>query len=130
MPKHIEPMLRDTLKDFVVLPHRDKYGRRIVVFKMWNANKWPYKKGMEAFYVIMLLLSREPKTQIAGITMLGDYSGMSRKHMATNIEDIRAWANLITVIENWIFLAASTRSARVAFITTFLLLLLFNRLNW
>ena len=27
-------MLRDTLKDFVILPHRDKYGRRIVVFKV------------------------------------------------------------------------------------------------
>ena len=36
-------MLRDTLKDFVVLPHRDKFGRRIVVFKMWDANKWSYK---------------------------------------------------------------------------------------
>jgi hypothetical protein len=34
LPKHVEPMLRNTLKDFVVLPHRDKYGRRIVVFKV------------------------------------------------------------------------------------------------
>ena len=64
---------------------------------MWNAEKWSYKDGMEAFYIIMLLLSREPKTQIAGVTMIGDYSGMSRKHMATNLEDIKAWANLISV---------------------------------
>ena len=34
LPSHVEPMLRNTLKDFVVLPHRDKYGRRIVVFKV------------------------------------------------------------------------------------------------
>ena len=52
---------------------------------------------MEAFYVISLLLSREPKTQIAGITMIGDFSGMSRKHMSTNLEDMRAWSNLISV---------------------------------
>ena len=64
---------------------------------MWDAEKWSYKDGMEAFYVIMLLLSREPKTQLAGVTMIGDYSGMSRKHMATNLDDIKAWANLISV---------------------------------
>ena len=91
-------MLRGTLKDFVVLPHRDKYGRRVVVFKMWDANQWSFKRGMESFYVIMLLLAREPKTQIAGVTIIGDYSGMSRKHMATKLEDIKAWANLISVI--------------------------------
>ena len=90
-------MLRDTSNDFVVLPHRDKHGRRIVVFKMWDADKWPYKSGLEAVYVILLLLAREPKTQIAGVTMIGDYSGMSRKHMSTNLEDIKAWANLISV---------------------------------
>ena len=98
LPKHVEPMLRSTLKDFAVLPHRDKNGRRVVAFKMWDADRWSYKDGMEAFYVIMLLLAREPKTQIAGVTMIGDYSGMTRKHMATNLEDIKAWANLISVI--------------------------------
>lgn len=91
------PMLSDTVHDLAVLPHRDKYGRRIVVYKMWDVNKWPYKSGMEALYVIMLLLAREPKTQIAGVTMIGDFSGMSRKHMSTSLEDIRAWANLISV---------------------------------
>lgn len=64
---------------------------------MWDAEKWSYRDGMKAFYIIMLLLSREPKTQLAGVTMIGDYSGMSRKHMATNLDDIKAWANLISV---------------------------------
>ena len=64
---------------------------------MWNAEKWSYKSGMEAFYVILLLLAREPKTQIAGVTMIADFSGMSRKHIATNLEDIKAWVNLISV---------------------------------
>ena len=97
LPRDVEPMLSDTLSDMAVLPHRDKYGRRIIVYKMWDAEKWPYKKGMEAFYAINLLLSREAKTQVAGITMIGDFSGMSRKHMSTNMEDIRAWSNLISV---------------------------------
>ena len=90
-------MIRDTAKDLAVLPHRDKHGRRIIVFKMWDANKWSFKQGLEAFYVIALLLAREPKTQVAGVTMIGDYSGMSRKHMTTNLEDMKAWANLISV---------------------------------
>ena len=77
-----------------ILSFEDCY---LIIIKMWNAEKWSYKDGMEAFYVIMLLLAREPKTQIAGVTMIGDYSGMSRKHMATNLEDIKAWANLISV---------------------------------
>ena len=34
LPIHVEPMLRDTLKEFVILPHRDKYGRRIVLLKV------------------------------------------------------------------------------------------------
>ena len=52
---------------------------------------------MEAFYIMMLLLASEPKTQIAGMTMIGDYSGMSRKHICTSLEDIKQWANLISV---------------------------------
>ena len=64
---------------------------------MWNAEKWSYKDGMEAFYVILLLLAREPKTQIAGVTLIADFSGMTRKHIATDLEDIKAWVNLISV---------------------------------
>ena len=52
---------------------------------------------MEAFYVILLLLAREPKTQIAGVTLIADFSGMTRKHIATDLEDIKAWVNLISV---------------------------------
>ena len=69
----------------------------MIIFKMWNAEKWSYKSGMEAFYVILLLLAREPKTQIAGVTMIADFSGMTRKHIAANLEDIKAWVNLISV---------------------------------
>ena len=64
---------------------------------MWNSEKWSYKDGMEAFYVILLLLAREPKTQIAGVTLIADFSGMTRKHIATDLEDIKAWVNLISV---------------------------------
>ena len=69
---------------------------------MWNAEKWSYKDGMEAFYVILLLLAREPKTQIAGVTLIADFSGMTRKHIATDLEDIKAWVNLISVSFNYI----------------------------
>ena len=65
--------------------------------KMWNAEKWSYKEGMEAFYVILLLLAREPKTQIAGVTLIADFTGMTRKHIATNLVDLKAWVNLISV---------------------------------
>ena len=103
-------MIRDTAKDLAVLPRRDKHGRRVIVFKMWDANKWSFKQGLEAFYVIALFLAREPKTQISGVTMIGDYSGMSRKHMTTNLEDMKAWANLISV---WYFLSIFFRSQNI-----------------
>ena len=45
LPVHAEPMISDTLSDMAVLPHRDKYGRRIIVWKMWDAEKWPYKRS-------------------------------------------------------------------------------------
>ena len=68
---------------------------------MWNAEKWSYKDGMEAFYVILLLLAREPKTQIAGVTLIADFTGMTRKHIATDLEDIKAWVRDSTMVCQW-----------------------------
>ena len=74
-----------------------QYGRRVVVYQMWDGEKYPYRDIMNMFYVICVMLAREPKTQIAGITMVGDMGGMSRKHVPNTWADITAWATFLKV---------------------------------
>ncbi|TRY67243.1 hypothetical protein TCAL_11788 [Tigriopus californicus] len=95
LPSTVREMITDNLKRFMVLPHRDKHGRRIIVYKMWDADKYPYKTIMEMFYVLCMMLSREVKTQIAGISLVGDMAGMTRKHVPSTWSDIQTWATFM-----------------------------------
>jgi hypothetical protein len=47
---------------------------------MWDANKFPFMATVCQTFVLHMMLAREPKTQIAGITMLEDMNNMTRKH--------------------------------------------------
>lgn len=74
-----------------------QHGRRIIAYQMWDADKYPYKTIMEMFYVLCMMLSREVKTQIAGITLVGDMAGMSRKHVPSTWSDVQSWATFMKV---------------------------------
>ncbi len=115
LPSLAESMMRDHVDKFMVLPHRDKFGRRVIVYKMWDGVKYPYREIMNMFYVLCVALAREPKTQIAGITLIGDMKvmnlictsnceshcdslqGMTRKHVPSNWADVTAWSNFMKV---------------------------------
>eukprot|EP00094_Tigriopus_californicus_P012196 TCALIF_11788-PA protein Name:"Protein of unknown function" AED:0.18 eAED:0.18 QI:58/0.66/0.75/1/1/1/4/0/181 len=85
LPSTVREMITDNLK----------HGRRIIVYKMWDADKYPYKTIMEMFYVLCMMLSREVKTQIAGISLVGDMAGMTRKHVPSTWSDIQTWATFM-----------------------------------
>ena len=67
------------------------------MYRSWDAAKYPYKEIMNMFYVLCVLLAQEPKTQIAGIALVGDMSGMTRRHVPSTWADITAWATFMKV---------------------------------
>ena len=48
-------------------------------------------------YITYMTLVREPKTQIAGITMLGDISGITRRHVPSNWNEAKLYAAFMRV---------------------------------
>ncbi len=48
----------------LIVPLLIQYGRRVVVYRMWNADKYPYQEIMKVFYIMCMTLAREPKTQV------------------------------------------------------------------
>ena len=44
-----------------------------------------------------MMLAREPKTQIAGITLLGDMEEMTRKHSPGNWTEVKMYATFMRV---------------------------------
>ena len=91
--KEAKEWLRGKSKDTQALCHRDKYGRRVLTYRMWDGNKYPVNTlGM---FIVYMMLAREPKTQIAGITMVGDFTGVSRKHIPSTIPELKAYNSMI-----------------------------------
>jgi len=76
----------------MTLLHRDKYGRRVYIWKAgrWEPNKIPYGMIYSAGYSMMELISLEPKTQVAGVTMIMDANGYGYKHFtAISMTDMK-----------------------------------------
>ena len=51
-----------------------------------------------------MMLAREPKTQIAGITLLGDMEDMTRKHAPGNWTEVKVYATFMRVSEKLFFM--------------------------
>ena len=47
--------------------------------------------------MVYAMLAREPKTQIAGIATVGDFSGLTRKHIPFNWSEAKFYGSLIRV---------------------------------
>ena len=81
-----------------VLPHRDKLGRRVFLFR---AGAWdPYKVSpsdiFAANYLLLELIAREPKSQIAGLVMVVDMSGFTfGQIMHVTTEYVKSVASII-----------------------------------
>ncbi len=63
------------------LPYRDKFGRRVYVYRggKWFPNKVSYDELYSLGYKFIELMSMEPKTQVAGVTMIVDGEGYGMK---------------------------------------------------
>ena len=57
---------------------------------MWDGEKTPLcTYGM---FMTFMTVAREPKTQIAGVTLLGQMSGMGRGNIPSNVTDLKFYA--------------------------------------
>jgi len=74
---------------------RDNHGRRVYIFRLgqWDPDTVPVEEYFASAYVLLELVTREVKTQIAGITVIADVSGFAFKHIRTmGIEQIKCVA--------------------------------------
>ena len=74
-----------------------QYGRRQVLYKMWDAERYPFMRTTKSTFLTYMTLAREPKTQIAGITLLGDMQEMTRKHAPGNWTEVKMYASFMRV---------------------------------
>lgn len=60
-----------------VLPHRDKLGRRVIIFRpgKWNPANFPINDIFRTNFVTMSRLIEDEETQINGIVMVSDLDG-------------------------------------------------------
>ncbi len=58
-----------------------QHGRRIIYLKLWDPSKINHDDILCILYLMILLLAREPKTQIAGISIIADQHGLSYSHL-------------------------------------------------
>ena len=87
-------------KIHTVLPHRDKFGRRIFVWRpgRWDPEKICFTDSYCATYMLCEMMAIEPMTQITGCIVVCEGSNMGLKQLkALSIEDIRNCANFIQV---------------------------------
>jgi len=78
---------------------RDKFGRRVYIFRLgqWDPDTVPVEEFYASAYVLMELVAREVKTQIAGVTVVNDVSGFGFKHIRViGLEQIRCIAAFMT----------------------------------
>ena len=71
---------------------RDKHGRRVYIYRSgkWNPDQVPYAEMYSMGIKIVEVLALEPKTQVAGVTIICDGKGYSMRQFAgMSIADIK-----------------------------------------
>jgi len=78
---------------------RDKFGRRVYIFRLgqWDPDTVSVEEFYASAYVLLQLVAREVKTQIAGLTVVNDVSGFGFKHIRViGVEQVRCIAAFMT----------------------------------
>jgi len=78
---------------------RDKFGRRVYIFRLgqWDPDTVPVEEYYASAFVLMELVSREVKSQIAGVTVVNDVSGFGFRHIRViGLDQIRCIAAFLT----------------------------------
>lgn len=81
-----------------VLPHRDRFGRRVFLFRagIWDPNAVSPTDVFAANYICLEMMASEVKTQIAGIVVIVDMAGFSFSHLVSISADyLRSVADVI-----------------------------------
>ena len=79
---------------------RDRNGRRVYIFRPgnWEPSKVSFGMLFSAAYSMMELMSMEPKTQVAGVTMIMDANGYGYIHFSSmKIADMKVITKLSEV---------------------------------
>ncbi|KAG0429080.1 hypothetical protein HPB47_023987 [Ixodes persulcatus] len=73
---------------FMVLPHRDIHGRRVVLMKLgsWIPSLVSHCEAQQAYFLLLEYLSADPSSQTVGISVVMDFKGLSMtKLLSLNI---------------------------------------------
>ncbi len=87
-------------KTHMVLPHRDRLGRRVYFYRpgSWNPDTLHINDLYCIGYMFAELIAVEPKTQVAGVTCIADAQGFRFKALRSlTIEDAKNIASFIQV---------------------------------
>ena len=85
----------------IMLQHRDKYGRRIYIYRPghWNPDKVNVYESYCAGYMLCEMIAREPMTQVCGCTVITDAQNFGFKQFRQfSIQDIKAFTTFMQVL--------------------------------
>lgn len=81
-----------------IMPYRDKHGRRVYIYRsgVWDPDNVTFEQGFATGYKILEMVSLEPKTQVAGITVVFDGRGFGFKQFSSvSLENQLVVINLV-----------------------------------
>ena len=84
----------------MALQFRDRNGRRVYMFRLgkWEPSKISFGMLYSVVYSMWELISLEPKSQVAGVTMVIDANGYGYKHFtAISMTDMKMSFKLLEV---------------------------------
>ena len=73
-----------------------QHGRRVLYVKLWDKTTCTAEQFLMLGYLASLVLGREPKTQVAGISVMVDLDGLSWKHVPS-IKNLSTYLKLLSV---------------------------------
>jgi len=95
LPSDFKDLMEKQKKNCWVLPGRDKHGRRVIYVKLWDKTSCTAEQFLMLGYLTSLVLGREPKTQVAGISVMVDLDGLSWKHVPS-IKNLSTYLKLLS----------------------------------
>ena len=84
----------------IMLQHRDKYGRRVYIWRpgQWNPDKVNIYDCYCAGYMLCEMVAREPMTQVCGCTVITDAENFGFKQFRQfTIQDIKCFTTFMQV---------------------------------
>ena len=94
-------------KIHTVLLHRDRFGRRVFIWRpgKWDPDSVSFTDCYCAMYMLCEMIAQESKTQVAGCTVVCEGSNIGFKQLKSmGLEDIRNCANFVQVNNTYFYI--------------------------